>query len=143
MALMEQGRSGIRSTVTFPLVVGDDWFGILTAVHSAPLQIGEEEVRQVKSLTDQAATVIRNLQLIEQTTRRAEEEQILRQITTRVSTAVDAESILRTAAEEIGRALGLEGYVSLETADSINGTNGSNGHAGENELEIVINTNKD
>ena len=54
----------------------------------------------------------------------AEEEQILRQITTRVNTAIDAESILRTAAEEIGRTLGLEGYVSLEAAES----NGKNGH---------------
>ncbi len=118
VALMEQGRPGIRSTVTFPLVVGDDWFGILTAVHSAPLQIGEEEVRQVKSLTDQAATVIRNLQLIEQTTRRAEEEQILRQITARVSTAVDAEAILRTAAGEIGKAFGFDTFVALNDAPS-------------------------
>lgn len=118
VALMAQGRSDICSTVTFPLVVGDDWFGMLTAVHSAPLQMGEEEVRQVKSLTDQAATVIRNLQLIEQTTRRAEEEQILRQITARVSTAVDAESILRTAAGEIGKAFGFNTFVALNDASS-------------------------
>ena len=77
IALMEHGRPNLRSTVAFPLVAGDDWFGILTAVHVHPYKLGKKKLRQITSLTDQAATVIRNLQLIEQTIRRAQEEQIV------------------------------------------------------------------
>ena len=126
LGLLEQRMPGIRSSIALPLVVGDDWFGLLTAFHSAPLQTGEEELRQIMSLTDQAATVIQTMLLLQETQERAEEEQALRQITTRVSTAVDAESILRTAAEEIGRALGLEGSIVLQGAGITQVTNGDN-----------------
>ena len=45
---------------------------------------------------------------------RAEREQILRQISDRVYAAPDAETVLRTAAQEIGQALGLETFVYLD-----------------------------
>ena len=89
-----------------------------------PISWDDEQVRQTASLVDQGAAVIQTMLLLQDTQQRAEEEQVLRQITTRVSTAVDAESILRTAAEEIGRALGLEGSIVLQGAEITQVTNG-------------------
>jgi len=108
-----------------PIILGDRVLGVIgLQSYTIPRLYNEQHLNLLTAVANQAAIAIESTRLLEGTTALAEEEQILRQITTRVSTAVDAESILRTAAEEIGRALGLEGYVSLEAL----GTNGTNGH---------------
>lgn len=111
----------INSIVALPLTIGDQWLGYLTAQSSNQVVLGDDIIRQLKGLTDQAAVVAQSLQLFEAAQELARQEQLLREITTRIHAAVDAESILRTAAEEIGRALGLEGNIVLEGV----GTNSS------------------
>ncbi len=114
-----------ESWLGVPITLGDRVLGVLgLQSYTTPRLYNEEHLSLLTAVANQAAIAIESTRLLENTTALAEEEQILRQITTRVSTAVDAESILRTAAEEIGRALGLEGHVSLETV----GSNGTNGH---------------
>jgi GAF domain-containing protein len=108
-----------------PLILGDRVLGMIgLESYTTPRLYNEQHLNLLTAVANQAAIAIESTRLLQSTVALAEEEQILRQITTRVSAAIDAESILRTAAEEIGRALGLEGYVSLETA----GSNGTNGH---------------
>lgn len=105
----------IRGIVGFPLTVGDRWFGLITGQSARPVSLADEEIRQIKSLVDQAATVIRNIQLFEEIQGRATLEQTLREMTARVYAAPDAESILRTAAREVNRVLGLETFVYVDT----------------------------
>ncbi len=108
-----------------PIILGDRVLGVIgLESYTTPHLYNEEHLNLATAVANQAAIAIESARLLEGTAALAEEEQILRQITTRVGTAIDAESILRTAAEEIGRVLGLEGYVSLEAA----GSNGTNGH---------------
>ena len=117
-----------RGLALFPLIAGGQWLGVLVAQSDEPISWDEEQVRQTVSLADQGATVIQSMLLLQETQERAEEERILRQVTTRVSTAVDPESILRTAAEEISRSLGLEGSIVLGgTGDDhvVKATNGN------------------
>jgi GAF domain-containing protein len=107
-----------------PLMIGERVLGVIgLQSHTIPRLYNEEHLNLLTAVASQTAIAIESTRLLERTEERAQEEQILREITTRVSMAVDTESILRTAAEEIGRALGLEGYVGLE-AVGINGTNG-------------------
>ena len=49
---------------------------------------------------------------------------MLREMTTRISTAVDAETVLRTAAEELGKAFGADAFVFLQDASG----SSRNGH---------------
>ncbi len=108
-----------------PITLGERVLGVIgLQSYTIPRLYNEQHLNLLRAVANQAAIAIESTRLLEGTVALAEEEQILRQITTRVSTAIDAESILRTAAEEIGRALGLEGYVSLEGV----GSNGTNGH---------------
>ena len=108
-----------------PIILGDRVLGVIgLESYTTPHLYNEEHLNLATAVANQAAIAIESARLLEGTAALAEEEQILRQITTRVGTAIDAESILRTAAEEICRVLGLEGYVSLEAA----GSNGTNGH---------------
>jgi GAF domain-containing protein len=114
-----------ESWLGVPIILGDRVLGMIgVESYTTPNLYNEQHLNLLTAIANQAAIAVESTRLLEGTVALAEEEQILRQITTRVSTAVDAESILRTAAEEIGRALGLEGYVSLEAA----GSNGTNGH---------------
>jgi len=113
-----------KSWLGTPLMIGERVLGVIgLQSHTIPRLYNEEHLNLLTAVASQTAIAIESTRLLERTEERAQEEQILREITTRVSMAVDTESILRTAAEEIGRALGLEGYVGLE-AVGINGTNG-------------------
>jgi GAF domain-containing protein len=55
--------------VVFPLIVGGQWLGVITGQGYTVLNLSEMEIRQLKSLTDQAATVIQTQRLFEQTQR--------------------------------------------------------------------------
>lgn len=118
-------QMGASSLFFFPLVVGDQWFGILSAISTTPVTFTEEEIRQTTSLVDQAAAVSQTQQLFQQARDRARREQILREVTARVYAAADAESVLRTAAKEVNRVLGLDAFVYLDEGVAEDG--GSNG----------------
>jgi len=59
------------------------------------------------ALAGPAATALENVRLLEATQRRAEREQRIRHITTRVRAAADIESVLETTASELARTLGV------------------------------------
>lgn len=128
----------VSSLFVFPLVVGDQWIGLLMGRSIAPQDLTEADVRQISSLVDQATAVAQTIRLIEATQARAQQEQILRRVSERVYTAVDAESVLRTAVQEVGRVLGLEAFVYLEeSATAVPNTallseKATNGTAGKN-----------
>jgi PAS domain S-box-containing protein len=69
--LME--RLHMRGLVVFPLAVGDQWVGILTGQARTVLEMSEDEMRQITSLADQAASVIQNQRLLQQTQTALEE----------------------------------------------------------------------
>jgi PAS domain S-box-containing protein len=61
----------------------------------------------VEALADQVALALENQRLFEQTQRRAQREHLTGQIVSKIRAASDVQSILETAAEELGRALGV------------------------------------
>jgi PAS domain S-box-containing protein len=58
---------GMRSMVVFPLVVNEQWFGLITGQSGEVLVVEDEEIRQINTLVDQAATIILNQQLVDRT----------------------------------------------------------------------------
>jgi PAS domain S-box-containing protein len=61
-----QRQLGIRSIFFWPLVAGDQWVGHLTGMADEVTRLDAEEIRQINSLVDQAATVLRGQILFEQ-----------------------------------------------------------------------------
>lgn len=104
---------GVRSVGLFPLVAGTEWFGFLATYSSQSQDLTEDEVRQTVSLVEQAAVVIQNRRLFDQTQAQARRERILRQVTERVRNATDVETIMRIAAREVGMALDRQTFVYL------------------------------
>lgn len=118
-----------ESWLGVPVTLGNRVLGVIgLESYTTPHLFTEEHLNLLTAIANQAAISIESTRLLQGTVALAEEEQILRQITARVSTAVDAESILRTAAEEIGRALGLEGDIVLEGIGADHAAKQVNGH---------------
>ena len=104
----------MRSAMLVPLVVGNQWLGFVMSLSTEAYVMSDTEIRQITSLAGQAATVAQSLRLYQTAQAQARYEQILREVSAKVSAAVDAESVLQTATREIGRALGLETFVYLK-----------------------------
>lgn len=102
-----------RSVVIFPLVVADQWIGVLIAGSSNTVRLSESDQRQIQSLVGQAATVLQSLRLLQESQARAQREQLLRQVGERVRAAVEPELVLRAAVREVGQALGRNVLVRL------------------------------
>ncbi|MCA9980539.1 MAG: GAF domain-containing protein, partial [Anaerolineales bacterium] len=96
--LLENGFTGL---LYLPLVVNNDWIGVLAAQSRDPLGLAEEDVRQLVSLTSQAAIVLANRRLLLEAQARAERERQVRAITDRIRRGTTREGILQIARDEI------------------------------------------
>lgn len=105
----------IKTIIALPLVAGDLWIGFVMGVSKTIQHPSETAIRQILSLTGQSAVVAQTQRLYEEAQQRAQREQLLRKVSDQVYTAIDTETVLRTATREIGRALGLETFVYLKT----------------------------
>ncbi|GJM39742.1 MAG: hypothetical protein DHS20C20_00240 [Ardenticatenaceae bacterium] len=112
---------GMMSFLLFPMVVGSQWLGIVSAQSSRPLYINEVQRRQAGSLVSQATVVLQTTVLFRQEQARARREQLLREIATKVRSSVDVDTVMRTAVTEIGRSLGRRAFIELGDSQPGNG----------------------
>lgn len=118
-ALLEPVRElvqglGIKSLLLVPVIVRGQMIGALGADSTETLhEFTAREVALVQSVADQLGIAIENLRLLEGAQARARREQLLREVTTRVRSAIDAETIMRTAVQEVGRTLGRPAFIYL------------------------------
>lgn len=96
---------GAQGAIIAPLVVGGQWIGFINGVFSHPLSVSEAELRRLTSLAAQAAVALQNRYQLRATEARARREQLIREISSRLQSAVDVQDVLRTAAREVGQAL--------------------------------------
>jgi GAF domain-containing protein len=97
-----------------PMMVGSQVIGIIGIQNwETPRTYNEQHLRLLTSVSGQAAIAIENARLFEQIQARARRERILREVTAKVRGATDADSVMRTAVQEIGRALGRRTFVYL------------------------------
>jgi GAF domain-containing protein len=115
---------GIRSIIVAPLVGEKGPIGTINVGSRIPNKYGASDKNLLMQIAAILGSTIERRRLAEQTRERANREQVLRQITTRVHAAVDAQAILRTAAQEVNRALGLETFVYLGDSGEIKPGNG-------------------
>jgi PAS domain S-box-containing protein len=116
-------QRGAQSLALLPLRLGTNWVGLFSLTWAEPVMFTEVDARLFSAMIDQLAVATNSLQLLATAQQNARQQQLLREVSTRVSAAVDAESVLKTATREIGRALGLETFIYLkspnkQTADS-------------------------
>ncbi len=99
--------------VFVPLRAGSETIGVISVQNYQFYRYTDSDAALLNGIANHTAVALQNIRLLTAAQTRARQERTLRDITARVSTAVDAETVLRVAAEEIGRVLNLETYVYL------------------------------
>jgi hypothetical protein len=113
------------------LVIGDgdlavpiSWGGTILGAIAVRRQSehgwSEQDLAMVGVVAEQLAQTIENLRLLDETQRNAAREQLIGEVTARMRESLDLETMLRRAADEMRRALGLERVlVRLATAERV------------------------
>lgn len=78
-----------------------------------------EESMFLGGVARRVSAYLENRRLFERTQAHAQREQLLREITARVRNSVDADTIMRTAVQEVGRALKRPTFVYLDTGTEV------------------------
>ncbi len=101
------------SLLYIPLRTGQETLGVLSIQSYQRNVYDETNITLLSGIANHVAVSLENNRLLMETRQSAEREQVIREISATINTSIDAESVLQTAAREIGRALGVETYVYL------------------------------
>lgn len=114
----ELSANGKPITVAaLPIQLRGQTLGALDIRFETPA-ISQDLLELLETASNRLALALENARLIEEIQAQAERERLVSEISTRVRSSSDMEQILRTAAEEIGRTLGVaEVLVQLHTSD--------------------------
>ncbi|MCB0035751.1 MAG: GAF domain-containing protein, partial [Anaerolineales bacterium] len=103
----------IKSIGVLPLLVGNKQVGTIILETSELYEFTEDDKRVYDSLLPQVTVAIENMILLDESQTRARREQILREVTEKVRSSTDVDTIMKTAVQEVGRALGRKAVVYL------------------------------
>ena len=96
-----------ESALAVPLKLRDEVIGVLDIRSNDPLHHWtDNELVLVQAVADRAAIALENARLFEETTRRADRERAVAEITARIRSATDPQVMLRTALDELKNILG-------------------------------------
>jgi GAF domain-containing protein len=109
---------GLPAQMTHGLYIGSEIMGRIYIAYTEKYDFLDEESALLGAVATRVSGYIENRRLFDQAQARARREQILRQVSDRIRGSVDVEIIMRTAAREVGRALGRPAFVYLGNGDS-------------------------
>ncbi len=92
-------KTGARAVAVLPLAIKSRWVGAIFIHWDQPHNFTEQEYRLYASLSRQAAVVVNNRLLFDQTRRRAQELQTVAQVSTAASTILDPQELLQSVVD--------------------------------------------
>lgn len=106
------GETGPSATLAIPIKVRGQVIGVLdTHKPTSKGQWTPEETTLLETLAEQLGAALESARLYQDTQRRAAREQLTSQITSRLRESLDLQAVLKTAADEMYRALELDEIV--------------------------------
>jgi GAF domain-containing protein len=96
-----------ENAVALPIKVRDEVVGVIGGRKPDGTAWTTEEIDLLETLADQLSVALESARLFEDAQRRAAREQLVGEVTGRIRESLKLETILETAAHEIGEALGL------------------------------------
>jgi GAF domain-containing protein len=120
VAVQNQTDTGAPPALAVPVKLRERVIGIL---HIEAADINrrwtDDEINVAQAISERAAFALENALLLEDATRRAEQEQTIAQITTRIGASTGFERIMKTAVQELGQALGASrSFIQIGSANS-------------------------
>ena len=114
---VEKGLSStgsIRSAIAVPMITQSGLIAVFNITSAKPNTFDQQDENIVAQMGALLTATIENRLLLDDARARAQREQILREITEKVRSSTNVDTIIRTAASEIGRALGRKTVVYLQ-----------------------------
>ncbi len=105
--------TGVRALANIPLRAREKVIGQVAVLRASPGPFSDTALRLYEALSDQAAVALERAQLWESAQRRAEREQLARQMIDHIHRAVDIEQALQMTAEELSQTMRVP-HVSIE-----------------------------
>jgi GAF domain-containing protein len=105
-----KGNSPSKPTETnqilVPIELRGEKIGTLVVQSPSTESLNSEQLDLIKAVAERVALSAENARLFEETTRRAERERLVSDITSKVRSLNDPQAMIQTAAEELRKALG-------------------------------------
>jgi sigma-B regulation protein RsbU (phosphoserine phosphatase) len=95
----------VRSELAVPLIYRGEVLGVLNVESDRPNAYSESDEEMLSTLAGSLAAIIANARLLEQLRRQMERQRLLLDITSKIRRSGDLDSILRTTAGELLRAM--------------------------------------
>jgi GAF domain-containing protein len=92
--------------VAVPIELRGETIGTLVVQTPSAALLNQDQVDLIKAVAERVALSAENARLFEETTRRAERERLVSDITSKIRSVNDPQTMIQTAAEELRRALG-------------------------------------
>ena len=117
--LKEAKNAPNRGSLKVPIQIrGQEVASLVLEASEPDYQWPENEIAMIQATAERAALALENARLLEEAQRRASKERTISESTSRVSAALDIETILKITAEELERTLnGSEVLIQLESSD--------------------------
>ncbi len=116
--MIQTGKLSVEkssSTITLPIKLRGQTIGILEVnSKTGKREWSRDEITLLEAAAERAALALENARLVESAQRRASRERSIGEISARIGSVSDIESILQTAVEELGRKLSSAAEVTLE-----------------------------
>jgi PAS domain S-box-containing protein len=90
---------GMKAFFTFPLTLGDQWLGYVTAQAPDVTYLSDEQLRQINALTGQAAVKVQSIELLRQSERRAAEMETVAKVSAAAATILDMNALLQQVSD--------------------------------------------
>ena len=124
LSSVRQEKAALETGPSVPLVIQNQSIGHLQVKPAEGDEWNQDDQAFLTAVAQQLVQKAENLRLFDQTQRRAEREQLTRQITERVRASNDIASALKTAAEELSKALRIpRAVVDLKVPDTNDAAN--------------------
>jgi GAF domain-containing protein len=95
--------------IAIPIKLREEILGVLDInASNSPRQWTPDDITLLKAVADRIALAMENARLIEETSRRANRERTVSEITTKIRSNTDPQSMLQTALEELKHVLGTD-----------------------------------
>lgn len=103
LVALDDGEDGISLAV--PIRVRGEVIGAFGFGGETVRKLTDDDLALVEAVIDRVGLALENLRLMEQTSRRAEHEQIINTITAKIVGSTEVDQILQTTVKELGRVL--------------------------------------
>lgn len=99
----EKAVIGEQDSVTFPVKLRSQKIGSISIVRKGNAKWSKVDEEMINEVATQVGLAIENIRLLEEATQRARQEQTVGELAARFSQSLDIDSLLQTAARELGQ----------------------------------------